>query len=70
MQDYPENARFLSEKEREFVIHRLQADDQYSAAGEKLRWKNVRKSLVDWKTWMVALNLMSILLRLCEDCCG
>ena len=59
MQDFPDNARFLSEAEREFVIHRLQSDDQYSAAGEKMSWTNICKSLKDWKTWMFALNLMS-----------
>lgn len=60
MQDFPDNARFLSETERELIIRRLQADDQYSATGEKMCWKNIRRSLVDWKTWVAALNAMSI----------
>ena len=54
IQDFPESARFLSEKERAFVIRRLQTDDLFSAGGEQLEWKNVRKSLLDWKTWLGA----------------
>ena len=27
-------------------------DDQFSAAGEKLRMKYIWKSLLDWKTWV------------------
>ncbi|KLO11523.1 MFS general substrate transporter [Schizopora paradoxa] len=52
IQDFPDNAKFLKEDERAFVIKRLQADDQFSAAGEKLRWKYIWQSLVDWKTWV------------------
>lgn len=54
IQDFPDQAKFLSEQEREdrsgsgsgteliagaFVVRRLQSDDQFSAAGEKLRAK-------------------------------
>jgi len=42
----------LSEKERVFVIRRLQSDDQFSAAGEDLKWKYIWKSIFDWKTWV------------------
>ena len=52
IQDFPDNARFLTERERAFVIHRLQADDQFSAGGEELRWKYIFKSILDWKTWV------------------
>ena len=62
MQDFPDKARFLSEPERELVIRRLREDDQYSATGERMCWKSVRKSLVDWKTWLAALNTMSIVI--------
>ncbi|OCB87630.1 hypothetical protein A7U60_g5154 [Sanghuangporus baumii] len=54
IQDYPATARFLSEEERAFVIRRLQTDDQFSAAGEQLRWRYVWQALTDWKTWMGA----------------
>ena len=52
IQDFPDTARFLTEAERVFVIRRLQADDQFSAAGEKLQWKYIFQSLLDWKTWI------------------
>ncbi|KAJ7255467.1 major facilitator superfamily domain-containing protein [Mycena haematopus] len=51
VQDFPDTAKFLTEKERTFVIRRLQGDDQYSAAGEKLQMKNILSSFCDWKTW-------------------
>ncbi|KAH9913952.1 MFS general substrate transporter [Epithele typhae] len=52
IQDFPDTAKFLTEQERTFVIRRLQADSQHSAAGEELRWRYIWKSLVDWKTWV------------------
>ncbi|KAH8833207.1 MFS general substrate transporter [Flagelloscypha sp. PMI_526] len=52
IQDFPDTAKFLTEAERVAVIRRLQSDDQFSAAGEKLRWKYIVQSLVDWKTWV------------------
>ncbi|KAF9269232.1 MFS general substrate transporter [Marasmius fiardii PR-910] len=52
IQDFPDTAKFLSEAERTVIVRRLQGDDQFSAAGEKLRWKYIRQSLLDWKTWV------------------
>ncbi|TFL02117.1 MFS general substrate transporter [Pterulicium gracile] len=52
IQDFPDEAKFLTEEERTVVIRRLQGDDQFSAAGEKLKWKYIWSSLVDWKTWI------------------
>ncbi|KAG9313103.1 major facilitator superfamily domain-containing protein [Chiua virens] len=50
--DFPDDAKFLTEAERTVVIRRLQGDDQLSAAGERLRWKNIVASLADWKTYL------------------
>ncbi|KAJ7105469.1 major facilitator superfamily domain-containing protein [Mycena crocata] len=50
VQDFPETATFLTETERTFMIRRLQGDDQFSAAGEKLRIRNILASFRDWKT--------------------
>ncbi|KAJ6518934.1 MFS general substrate transporter [Mycena sanguinolenta] len=58
VQDFPDTAKFLTESERTFVIRRLQGDDQYSAAGEKLKMKNVTASFRDWKTWFSMVQLM------------
>ncbi|KAJ7492004.1 MFS general substrate transporter [Mycena latifolia] len=52
IQDFPDTAKFLTEAERTLVIRRLQSDDQFSAAGENLKWKYIWKSLLDWKTWV------------------
>ncbi|GLB41654.1 putative MFS general substrate transporter [Lyophyllum shimeji] len=52
IQDFPDTAKFLTEAERTVVIRRLQGDDQFSAAGEKLRMKYILKSFADWKTWL------------------
>ncbi|KAI0773329.1 MFS general substrate transporter [Trametes elegans] len=52
IQDFPDTAKFLSEEERTVVVRRLQSDDQFSAAGESLRWHYIWRSLLDWKTWI------------------
>jgi len=52
IEDFPDTAKFLTEAERTLVIRRLQEDDQFSAAGEKLKAKYIWKSLCDWKTWV------------------
>ena len=52
IQDFPDTATFLTEEERTFVVRRLQADSQHSAAGEDLRWHYIWRSLLDWKTWV------------------
>lgn len=52
IQDFPDTARFLTEEERTFVVRRLQADGQISAAGEKLKWRYVWQAIADWKTWL------------------
>ncbi|PIL24725.1 MFS general substrate transporter [Ganoderma sinense ZZ0214-1] len=52
IQDFPDTAKFLTEAERTFVVRRLQSDDQFSAAGESLKWHYIWKSLLDWKTWV------------------
>ncbi|KAF8315931.1 MFS general substrate transporter [Clavulina sp. PMI_390] len=52
IQDFPEDAKFLTEDERAFVIARLQADNQRSAGGaEKLSRHHVWAAMKDWKTW-------------------
>jgi len=63
VQDFPDSAKFLTEAERTVVVRRLQNDDQFSAAGENLRWKYIFQSLLDWKTWVGSMwRRMSLLL--------
>lgn len=58
VQDFPDTAKFLSEAERTVVVRRLQNDDQFSAAGERLRWKYIFQSLLDWKTWVFSMHII------------
>ncbi|PBK99763.1 MFS general substrate transporter [Armillaria gallica] len=50
IQDFPDTAKFLSEKERTVVVRRLQGDDQFSANGEEFQVKYIKQSFLDWKT--------------------
>jgi len=59
IQDFPDNAKFLSDAERTVVIRRLQSDSQHSAAGEKLRMKYILQSLSDWKTYLTSNKFLS-----------
>ncbi|KAJ3782682.1 MFS general substrate transporter [Lentinula aff. detonsa] len=52
IQDFPDTAKFLTEAERTVIVRRLQGDNQFSAAGEKLRMKYIIRSMLDWKTWV------------------
>ncbi|KAF8203119.1 MFS general substrate transporter [Pholiota molesta] len=52
IQDFPTTAKFLTEKERRFVVHRLMEDRRLSAGGEHFQIKFIRQSLTDWKTWV------------------
>jgi MFS family permease len=52
IQDFPNNAKFLTEDERKFVIRRLKDDQKLSADGESFHMKYVWQSLTDWKTYV------------------
>jgi len=52
IQDFPDNAKFLTEAERAVVIRRLQDDEQWSVAGEAFQFRFVMQSVLDWKTWV------------------
>ncbi|KAI5118029.1 hypothetical protein M0805_004894 [Coniferiporia weirii] len=52
VQDFPDTAGFLTEDERNFIIDRLQADQQFSAGGEAFKMKHVWQGLSDKKTWI------------------
>jgi MFS family permease len=53
--DFPETASFLTEEEREFVIHRLryqgQVDDGQVAQAEEFEWSYVWQAFGDWQIW-------------------
>jgi len=50
--DFPDNATFLNEAERTVIIRRLQGDAQFSAAGEKMSWRHIKKAMTEWKTYL------------------
>jgi len=58
IQDFPDTAKFLTAEERAFVIHRLQDDTKFSAAGESYNKKRIWQSLVDWKTYVTMAMYM------------
>jgi MFS family permease len=55
VQDFPDTAKFLNERERAAVIRRLQADDQFSAAGEGLKINALWASLKEPRLYVAML---------------
>lgn len=59
--NYPDTAKFLSDKERSFIQARLTADSD-STRNEVFTWANVKKALFDHKCWLygLAFHTMSL----------
>jgi MFS family permease len=51
VQDFPTEAKFLSEPDRQRVLRRLALDKQASAKQEAWKMEYIWASLTDWKTW-------------------
>ena len=49
--DFPEEAKFLSEPERDFIIEKLRKDGGDSAY-QHLSWRRVFSVFKDWKIWV------------------
>lgn len=58
--DFPDTAKFLTDKERAYVVWQLQSKQQHSAAGEKFNWLAIAKGFCDIKTILGALIYMGI----------
>ena len=56
--DFPDEARFLSNADRQRVIRRLKADQQSSAEHEAFKMDYFWASVKDWKTWLYAAIYM------------
>lgn len=56
--DFPDDAKFLSEPERQRVLRRLKADKQSSAEHEEFQMSYFWASLKDWKTLAFAIVYM------------
>ncbi|KAE8448352.1 hypothetical protein EG329_009596 [Mollisiaceae sp. DMI_Dod_QoI] len=50
--DFPDDAKFLSEQDRERVIRRLKLDQQSSAEHEEFKMKYVWMAMKDYKMWL------------------
>ena len=56
--DFPDEAHFLSDEDRQRVIRRLKEDQQSSAEFEAFRTDYFYASVKDWKTWLYAAIYM------------
>ena len=56
--DFPDDAKFLSEPDRQRVIRRLKQDKQSSAEHEEFKMSYFWASVKDWKTWAFAVVYM------------
>ena len=56
--DFPDEAHFLSDADRQRVIRRLKADQQSSAEHESFKMEYFWASVKDWKTWLYAAIYM------------
>ncbi|KAI4141577.1 MAG: hypothetical protein L6R39_005277 [Caloplaca ligustica] len=56
--DFPDEATFLSDVDRQRVIRRLKADQQSSAEHEEFQMRYFWASVKDWKTWLYAVIYM------------
>lgn len=54
------SAHFLTNAERAVVIRRLQADDQFSAAGEAFTVASLKSSFTDWRMWCGCVMYMGV----------
>ncbi len=61
--NYPDTAKFLTDREREFVQHRLKVDSD-ATQDERLDWKNVRKAFTDIKCYLYAFGFHTMSLPL------
>ncbi|KAL7947804.1 major facilitator superfamily domain-containing protein [Trichoderma barbatum] len=64
LHDFPETAKFLTEEERAFVVHRLkyqgqvqvsangEAEQSQVAQAEEFKWEYVRQAFTDWQVWV------------------
>lgn len=57
--DYPETAKFLTEEERRFIVHRLRHDGGTKTGEvgthEKFNWRYLRAALCDWRLYLSAI---------------
>lgn len=62
--DFPDEAKFLTDKDRARVLYRLAIDNQSSAGHENFQWKYIIAALTDYKTYVGMLIYMGPLMPL------
>lgn len=61
--DFPEESRFLNEKERKFIKQKLEWYSGTSSAYEiKNTWRDVIKCLKDWLIWLPSLSYFGLII--------
>ena len=55
MPSRPDKTRYLNENERTLCITRLNAESSFEDADTGIDWAGVRRSLTDWKTYVVSV---------------
>lgn len=65
--DFPEEAKFLTEPEREFVIAKLEKDIGNSAY-EYLSWRRVFSVFKDWKIWVGGFMYLGMIVGAYGNC--
>lgn len=55
VQDFPDEAKFLSTDDRNRVLRRLRSDQQASASHESFKMRYFWQSVKDYKTWCYAV---------------
>ena len=56
--DFPDDAKFLSDDDRQRVLRRLKSDNQSSAEHEEFKMAYFWAAVKDWKTWSFAIIYM------------
>lgn len=64
IEDFPQDAKFLNPKEKEFILYRLKQD----VGGDGgFKWAHVKSAFLDWKSYVFALIYIGIAMPLCES---
>ncbi|GAA5849775.1 hypothetical protein JCM8547_000559 [Rhodosporidiobolus lusitaniae] len=58
IEDFPEDAKFLTERERAHIVRRLSND--VGAAGASVDWKQVKKAFTSWQTYVYCLIYIGV----------
>lgn len=55
--DSPEEAGYLNEEEKRFVVARREREVTQTASAQEFHWEDVRKCFLDWKCWALYASL-------------